>query len=153
MKHATFFYKMLLAGVVLACQNGFAQTPPSNIATALSAPNLKAVKGWYDGWLNKDWNLMTQALGDGFTFSSPVDDHISLQAVKERCWSNAYKIKRVDLEKVVVDGDYVVVIGTGWTNAGQSFRNCDCFQLKNGKIAAYECFFGPGINFPNNAVK
>ena len=28
--------------------------------------------------------------------------------------------------------------------------NSDCFKFKGGKISAYECFFGPGINYLNS---
>ncbi|PWT76082.1 MAG: hypothetical protein C5B59_07370 [Bacteroidetes bacterium] len=158
MKPTIFFVKLLfLIGFTLSCQAGSAQTTPAHFVgtlndanAALNAPNLKPVKGWYEAWLNKDWNLLTQVLADGFTFSSPLDDHINLKAVKERCWSNAYKMKQADVEKVVVNGDNAFVISTGWTTEGKSFRNCDYFKLKNGKIMAYECFFGPGISFPNS---
>ena len=105
---------------------------------------------WYTAWVKKDWNLMQQILADGFTFSSPLDDHIDVKLVKERCWPNAYNLKRFEVEKFVVNGDDVFVISTGWTNNGKSLRNMDCFKVKDGKIKAYECFFGPGISFPNS---
>ena len=162
MKPTTLFAKLLLMGFALTSLAGYAQTTPAHATpahattalndptAALNAPNVKAVKGWYYAWLNKDWNSLTQVLADGFTFSSPLDDHINTKAVKERCWSNAYKIKRVDVEQVIVNGDKAMVIGTGWTTEGKSFRNCDYFKLQNGKIITYECFFGPGVNFPNS---
>ena len=151
------FVKLLLIGFALSSQTASAQTAPAHApatlndpTTALNAPNLTAVKGWYNAWLNKDWNSLTQVLADGFTFSSPLDDHINTKTVKERCWSNAYKMERADVEQVIVNGDNAIVIATGWTTGGKSFRNCDYFKLQNGKIMAYECFFGPGINFPNS---
>jgi len=93
---------------------------------------------------------MANNLADGFTFTSPLDDHLDVKTFKERCWPNAYNIKRFDVEKFVVDGGDVFVITTGWTNNGKSLRNMDCFKVKDGKIGAYECFFGPGISFPNS---
>jgi len=48
---------------------------------------------YYTAFEKKDWNSMEQILADGFTFSSPLDDHISVTAFKERCWPNAYNIK------------------------------------------------------------
>jgi len=93
---------------------------------------------------------MEQILAPGFTFSSPVDDHISLAAFKERCWPNAYKMERCELVKMVVNGDEGFAITNGWTTDGKLFRNSDYFKLKDGKIREYECFFGPGINYPNS---
>jgi hypothetical protein len=142
MKLTTAFRTILLAGAVLSCQPGFAQTIPASTP----AP----VRAWYAAWFKNDWNMMTQCLGDGFTFSSPLDDHLQLATFKERCWPNAGHIKKYEIEKLIVDGASVMVISTGWSNNDKSFRNCDYFQLKNGKIMTYECFFGPGINFPNS---
>jgi ketosteroid isomerase-like protein len=150
MKMTTVLPKILLISMTMACQPGFAQTSPGPAPAAQNLTSEKAVNDWYTAWETKDWNLLEQTLADGFTFSSPLDDHISVKAVKERCWPNAYNIKRFDLDKVVVNGDDVIVISLGWTNSGKSFRNCDVFKLKDGKIGAYECFFGPGINFPNS---
>lgn len=133
---------MLCLGIILSCQTGFAQTFPA----ATPAP----VKAWYAAWFNNDWNTMTQCIADGFTFTSPLDDHLDVKTMKERCWPNAGNIKRVEIEKLILDGTNVIVIATGWNKEGKSFRNCDYFQVRNGKIAAYECFFGPGINFPNS---
>jgi ketosteroid isomerase-like protein len=150
MKTPSFFPKILLLSITMACQSGSAQTSPG---PAAGAPNISAeetVREWYSAWEKKDWNLLEQILADGFTFSSPLDDHINVQRVKERCWPNAYNIKRFDLAKFVVNGDDVFVISDGRTTAGKLFRNCDYFRVKDGRISAYECFFGPGINFPNS---
>jgi hypothetical protein len=97
------------------------------------------------------WNLMEQVLADGFTFSSPNDDHINLTKYKERCWPNAYKIKKFDLVKLIVNGDDAFVTYNGWTTDGKLFRNTEYFKFKDGKIKENECFFGRGINYPNNA--
>lgn len=146
----SFFRQFLLLSLAMVCQFGSAQTSPTPAAGSQDISNEKAVRDYYAAFENKDWNLMERILADGFTFSSPLDDHISVKAFQERCWPNAYKIKRFDLEKVVVSGDDVFVICNGWTNGGKLFRNSDHFTLKDGKIAAYECFFGPGINYPNS---
>jgi hypothetical protein len=147
----------LLVGIFLSSRTAFAQPSQATTSQASLGPGgttsgitVKAVRDWYAAFEKKDWNLMQQTLADGFNFSSPLDDHISLASFKERCWPNSANIKRVDVDKIVINGDDVVVIANGYTNAGKLFRNCDCFKLKNGKIAAYECFFGPGINYPDS---
>ena len=149
MKIATPFGGILMLWAVLSCQTGFAQIS-GPAAELLNSPNEKSVKGWYTAFVNKDWNMIEQVLADGFTFSSPLDDHIDLKTFKGRCWPNAYKIKKVDVDKVVENGDDIFVITNGWTTDGKLFRNTDYFQLRDGKIRAYECFFGPGVNYPNS---
>jgi len=153
MKLTSLFGKILLVWVLLSCKAGFAQISTTKAAGPQNGPNEKVVKAYYTAFEKKDWNSLRQILADGFTFSSPVDDHISVKAFKERCWPNAYKIKRFDVDKVIINGDDAVVITNGWTTTGKLFRNSDYFRLRDGKITTYECFFGPGVNYPNNSAK
>ena len=110
MKMTNLLGQIFLAGIILSSQAGFAQTITGQTAGLENTPNGKIVKAWYTAWLKRDWNLMTQILADGFTFSSPLDDHIKINAVKERCWPNAGKIKTVDVQQVIMNGDAVFVI-------------------------------------------
>ena len=150
MKLTNLFGRVLLVWILLSCKAGFAQTSTDQTAGLLNAPNGKIIKAWYTAFEKKDWNSMEQILADGFTFSSPLDDHISVKAFKERCWPNAYNIKRFEVDKFVVNGDEAFVITNGRTNAGKLFRNGEYFKIKDGKISVYECFFGPGVNYPDS---
>jgi hypothetical protein len=150
MKIAALAARILIIGIALSPLAVFPQASPEFLTKAPAGPNAKAMDGWYTAWKTKNWNSLVRVVADGFTFSSPLDDHINLAKVKERCWPNAYNIKRVEFEKVVITGDNAFVVANGYTNSGKLFRNCDSFQFKDGKIIAYECFFGPGINYPNS---
>jgi ketosteroid isomerase-like protein len=109
------------------------------------------VKDYYAAYEKKDWSLMKPILAEGFTFTSPAgDDHINLDLYKERCWPNANKTKKFDLEKIIIDGDEAYVTYNGWTTDGKLFRNTELFKFKDGKIISNECFFGTGVSFPNN---
>src|SRR5271165_1556817 len=110
MKMTNFFTGILLVGFALASQAGSAQTITGQTAGLENTPKGKIIKAWYTAWEKNDWNLMTQILADGFTFSSPLDDHIKINAVKERCWPNAGKFKTVDVQQVIMNGDAVFVI-------------------------------------------
>jgi hypothetical protein len=112
----------------------------------------KLIKDYYTAYEKKDWSIMQSILADGFTFTSPAgDDHIDIRQYKERCWPNAYKTKKFDLEKIVINGDDAYVTYNGWTSADKLFRNTERFKFKDRKIVENECFFGPGVSFPNNA--
>jgi ketosteroid isomerase-like protein len=150
MKMSNLLGKVLFVWLILSCQEGFAQTITGQTAGLENTPNGKIIKAWYTAWEQKDWNSMTQILADGFTFSSPLDDHIKINAVKERCWPNAGKFKNIEVQQLIMNGDAVFIINNGQTTAGKFIRNCDYFKLKDGKIASYECFFGPGINYPTS---
>jgi hypothetical protein len=151
MKISNLFAKILLGGVILSSQAGFAQTPSGPAAGVQNdGSNKKAIMAYYTAFEKNDWNLIQPVLADGFTFSSPMDDHIDITAFKERCWPNAGKIKKFDVDKLVISGDEAFVITNAWTKEGKLFRNSDYFKFKDGKIMAYECFFGPGVNYPNS---
>ncbi|HEY1872522.1 MAG TPA: nuclear transport factor 2 family protein [Chitinophagaceae bacterium] len=152
-KITTRFSRIFMVWAILSCQVSFAQTITGQTAGLENTSNGKIIKAWYTAWEKNDWNSMTQILADGFTFSSPLDDHIKINIFKERCWPNAGKIKTVDVQQLIMDGDAVFVIANGYTTAGKLIRNCDYFTIKDGKISTYECFFGPGINYPNNSGK
>jgi ketosteroid isomerase-like protein len=153
MKWTTLFGKVLIVWALLSCQAGFAQTSTSPAAGLQNGPNEKALRNYYAAFMKNDWSIIQPVLADGFTFSSPIDDHIQLSTFKARCWPNAKNTKRFDLVKVVMNGDEAFVIYNGYTTSGKLFRNSDYFTFKNGKIVSYECFFGPGVNFPNSSKK
>jgi SnoaL-like domain len=150
MKMTILFGRILMVWALLSCQAGFAQSSSGQVAALQNGPNGQAVMAYYTAFEKKDWSLIERYLADGFTFTSPLDDHIDIKTFKERCWPNAGKIKRFELDKFAVNGDIVFVIYNGWTTEGKLFRNSDWFKIKDGKIIAYECFFGPGINYPNS---
>src|SRR5690348_4021202 len=103
---------ILVAGFALLSQPGHAQTITGQTAGLENTPNGKTVKAWYTAWQNGDWNSMKQILADGFTFTSPLDDHLKMDVFESRCWKpNAGKIKSVDVQELIMKGDAIFVIG------------------------------------------
>jgi len=144
MKTTKLFVKILMILAVMSSGAGFAQ----------QSSHEKVIRDYYAAYEKKDWHTLELILADGFTFTSPAgDDHINLKLYKERCWPNAYKTKRFDLENIIIDGDVAYVTYNGWTTDGKLFRNTERFKFKEGKIKENECFFGTGVSFPNNEEK
>jgi len=117
------------------------------------SPNEKLIKGYYHAYEKKDWNFLKSILSSGFTFSSPNDDHISLETYHVRCWPNCQNTKKFDIDKLVMGKDEAFVTYNGFTNDGRVFRNTEYFKFKDGKITENDCYFGPGVSFPNNRKK
>ena len=115
--------------------------------------NQTLIKAYYTSFEKKDWNMLNSLLADGFTFTSPNDDHIDVNVYKERCWPNSANIKRFDIDKLMINGDEAFVTYNGWTTSGKLFRNTEYFKFKDGKIKENVCYFGPGISYPNNTAK
>jgi len=63
------------------------------------------------------------------------------------------KHQKVDLEKVIMGNDDAFVTYNGYTNDGRVFRNTEYFKFRDGKITENDCYFGPGVNFPNSGKK
>jgi ketosteroid isomerase-like protein len=153
MKKTKFFVKILIVAVAMYSHASVAQQSQGQSPMVRSVSTEKIIRDYYAAYEKKDWNLMESILADGFTFTSPNDDHINLKIYKERCWPNANNTKRFDLEKIIIDGDDAFVTYNGWTTDGRLFRNTERFKFKDGKIKENECFFGTGVSFPNNTKK
>jgi hypothetical protein len=107
------------------------------------------IRTWYSAWELKDWSTADRLLADSFTFSSPVDDHISKQAFHDRCWPQAAHIKHFDLESVAAAGDSDAFVKyLCHTTKGTAFRNIEYFHFASDRIASIECYFGGGSGFP-----
>ena len=148
MKTTKFIATLLMAWIAMSANACIAQKPPNIVM------NEKIIREYYSAYEQKDWHMLELILADGFTFTSPAgDDHINLKQYKEKCWPNSSNTRKFDLEKVVIAGDDAFVTYNGWTNDGRLFRNTERFKLRDGKIIENECFFGTGVNFPNNQGK
>ena len=137
--------KTLISFVLLATI--LAWVPATSLAPMTGE---QLIKAYYTAYEKKDWNSLAAILADGFTFSSPVDSRISLKDYKEKCWPNCKNTKRFEVKKLIVSGNEGFVTYNAWTNDDKLFRNTEYFTFKDGKILSDECFFGPGVNYPNS---
>ncbi|WP_083227830.1 nuclear transport factor 2 family protein [Mucilaginibacter sp. PPCGB 2223] len=132
----------LMACLLVLAHSGYSQT------------NEKLLRNYYRAYEQKNWNLLKSILSPGFHFSSPVDQPpIDLETYHRRCWPNSKNTKRFDLEKVIMGNDDAFVTYNGHTNDGRVFRNTEYFKFKDGRITENDCYFGPGVNFPNSGKK
>jgi len=112
----------------------------------------KIIKSYFDGWVKKDWNLVSAKLADGFTFTSAApDDHISVEKFKEKCWVQAAHIQKFEFIKIIGDDNEAFAIVHVVTSDNTVIRNTEYFKFVNGKIKSIEVFFGgTGQGFPTN---
>lgn len=136
----------------LAAASSISEIATAQPQTGLSANNDKTVRRYYAGWERKDWHAFDMLLTDDFTFSSPLDAHISKSAFKAGCWDTqiAY-IGRFDLEHVAGTGNEAFVMYLCHTTNDKTFRNVEYLRLKGEQVQAVECYFG-GKNSFTSAV-
>ena len=116
------------------------------------SPGEETIRDYYAAWAQKDWPRLESLLDDGFTFSSPLDDHISKSDYKAGCWDTQIAfIDRFDLKQVVATENDGFVMYIGHTANGKTFHNVEYFQLRGGKVKAVECYFGGKASFPSAA--
>src|ERR1700732_1801560 len=116
----------LTAAVILpevASARAEAGTGPEKGARAeagLSPKNEATVRKWYKEWeTTKDWQPFDRLLADDFTFTSPLDDHISKNAFKAKCWDTQIAfVERFDLKHVIGTGNEAFVMYVGHTTNG-----------------------------------
>jgi len=137
-----------------ACALAAAATIPE-IASAraqagLSPKNEETVRKYYKEWETKDWHPVDILLADDFTFTSPLDDHISKSAFRAGCWDTQIAfIERFDLRHVIGTGNEAFVMYVCHTTNGKTFRNVEYLRLRDEQVEAIECYFGAQNSFPS----
>jgi hypothetical protein len=118
--------------------------------TGQRSKSQEAVRKYYAAWETKAWHPIDIMLADDFTFSSPLDDHISKSDFKAGCWDTqiAY-IDRFDLKQVIGTDNKAFVMYVCHTTNGKTFHNVEYFQLQDDKVKAVECYFGGKASFPS----
>ncbi|WP_157020302.1 hypothetical protein [Mesorhizobium xinjiangense] len=72
------------------------------------------------------------------------DDAIDRAAYFDRCWPNREIIREHVLEKVVEDGDDVIVLYRCLTRDGRMFRNMEMLSFEGSRLKAVNVYFGAG---------
>jgi SnoaL-like domain len=136
--------KRLTAYIILACLAAG--------ANAQTSAKESAVRGYYTGFEKKDWNTVSAQFAEDFTFTSPNnDDHIPIDKFKEKCFSTAKYVKKVNYIKMIEKGDDLLLVVEINTTSGDLVRNVDLFNFDAaGKIRSIEVFFGAGTKFPGS---
>ena len=127
------------------------QIASARAEAGLSPKNEATVRKWYKEWeTTKDWQPFDRLLADDFTFTSPLDDHISKSAFKAGCWDTQIAfIERFDLKHVIGTGNEAFVMYVGHTTNGKMFRNVEYLRLRDEQVEAVECYFGAQNSFPS----
>jgi ketosteroid isomerase-like protein len=127
------------------------QIARAHAQAGLTPKSDEIIRRWYAAWEKKDWRPVDVLLADDFTFSSAAgDDHISKSAFKAQCWETQKDfIERFDLQRVFGSGNEAMVLYICHTTNGKTFRNVEYLSLRDGKVAAIECYFGAQSSFPS----
>jgi ketosteroid isomerase-like protein len=150
-ERATSRRTVLEAGAcALIAAAGVPQIAAARAEARLSSQSEEAIRNYYAAWEKKDWHRVESVLGEDFTFSSPLDDHISKSDYKTGCWDTQVAfIDRFDLKQVIATDHEAFVMYICHTANGKTFQNVEYFQLRGGKVKTVECYFGGKASFPS----
>lgn len=95
----------------------------------------------FSAWQTRDWDFVESALADGFTFTSPYDDHIDKEEYRQKCWNSVKEIGAFEVATIIVKRDEAFVRYRGQVN-GTSVQNTEHFTFQDGKIKEITVFFG-----------
>lgn len=116
-----------------------------------------AVKAYYAGFVNKDWNTVASQLAPGFTFTTPAtdNDHMPLEKFKAECWPTSKFMKAARFTSIFESGGKLAVQVEMTTTDNKIVRNLDVYEFDStGKIKAIEVYFGRGggggYGYPGN---
>src|ERR1700760_1804367 len=96
--------------------------------------NEQAVRALYDAYHARDWQRFRALIAEGFTFTSPYDDAIDIEAYRERCWPPGAQQKDFRIEGVAADTDGAFITYSVTVEAGTSFRNTEYLRITSGKV-------------------
>jgi ketosteroid isomerase-like protein len=151
MRKATISRRAALeAGVCALLAAGVPQLVRAGAETGERSKNEDLVREYYAAWETKHWNPIDALLADDFTFSSPMDEHISKSAFKKGCWDTQVAFTdRFDVKQVIAAENEAFVMYVCHTMNGKTFQNVEYFHLRDGKVKAIECYFGGKMSFPS----
>lgn len=109
----------------------------------------RVIRNYYAAWEKGDWRALDSLLTDGFTFTSPNDDHDSKSVYHSRCWTpNVSLIGHFDLQQIAGNGNDALVMYVLHTKNDKLIENVEHFHMKDGKVESVRCYFGQQNSYP-----
>ena len=110
------------------------------------------VKSYYRAYERHDPGLVASELADGFTFTSPFDDHIGREEYFRRCWPTEPLHQKFEFVTMAQTGNRVLTVydctmrRPNAVYPDMKFRNAEMHSFENAKLKSVEVFFGDPPN-------
>jgi len=105
-------------------------------------------KGYYRAYERGDRAFVENNLAEGFTFTSPFDEHIGREEYFRRCWPAINIHRKFNFVTVMQEGDRVFIAydaelrQPNAVHPAARFRNAELMTFEHGKLKSVEVFFG-----------
>lgn len=101
------------------------------------------VRRYFTAYESGDRAVLEEILSKDFSFKSPLDEPpIGRTRYFEHCWPAHTKIKVVDFQNLLVEGDEAVVRYACTLHTGAHYRCCEYLRAKDGRITEVDVYIG-----------
>ena len=100
------------------------------------------VRRYFSAFQSKDRQAVEDLLADDFTFTSPLDDHISRAKYFERCWPYSELDRVFRIVNLLENGSEAFVRYECELKDHGGFRNTEYFRAEGGRIREICVYFG-----------
>ena len=108
----------------------------------MSDDPVSVAKRALQAYVDSDRAAIEAVIGEGLTFTSPLDNRINRETYFERCWPNHERTAGFDVVSAVRDGERAIITYEGRTHDGKRFRNTEILTVRDGRIRQVEVYFG-----------
>ena len=99
----------------------------------------------YHAYESRDRKAIEELLSNDFTFTSPNDNRIDNVTYMERCWPFSEENPAYEFEKMLEEGNEVLVIYKCTARNQKTFKNMERIIFEGQKIKSIEVYFGSSI--------
>jgi ketosteroid isomerase-like protein len=101
------------------------------------------IRKCFAAYKQRDRQVLEDAFGEDFAFTSPYDDHISKAECFVRCWPvSASGQMTNEIERIFEQGNEAFVTYRVTTAKGESFRNTEFFEFDGERVKSIDVYFG-----------
>lgn len=105
--------------------------------------NAEVSRAMVRAFQEQDAELARSLLADGFTFTSPQDDHLDAERWMEICFPTAGHFSSHELTDLVESGEDVVLLRYEYvTGEGTRWANAERHVIRDGRISEVQVYFG-----------
>ncbi len=103
---------------------------------------MDVVRASFDAYRAQDLETATALISEGFTFTSPQDDHIDKAAFLERCFPTADRLVSQQILELVPRATMASLLYEYELKTGERHRNTEYIRVRDGQIIETQVFFG-----------
>ncbi|MGF1628789.1 MAG: nuclear transport factor 2 family protein [Kiloniellaceae bacterium] len=100
------------------------------------------VRRYFGAYLSKQKEVLEVLLSEDFAFRCPLGNDIDRATYFQECWPGSAKIRAVDFESILTDGDEAMVRYVATLNSGAEYRCAEYFRAEGGRLVRVDVYFG-----------